>query len=174
MRPLATDADDDVRDAGLISAAQQVISSSRFSSGRRSRFETIVACTIGFRLIRQSSTVPIVRFHFERIQKKKEKLNGRLLMAEVNKTQQTGSGMTDTNELQSTRTDAPQAVEDLKSAAGAIAGEYRGKAERTWDDARDRVRTFREDANQTVRENPTKAVFTALGIGFVLGLIFRR
>jgi ElaB/YqjD/DUF883 family membrane-anchored ribosome-binding protein len=25
-----------------------------------------------------------------------------------------------------------------------------------------------------VRENPTKAVFTALGIGFVLGLIFRR
>ena len=141
---------------------------------RRAAIVHRLATVIGFRLIRQSSTVPIVRFHFERIQKKKEKLNGRLLMAEVNKTQQTGSGMTDTNELQSTRTDAPQAVDDLKSAAGAIAGEYRGKAERTWDDARDRVRTFREDANQTVRENPTKAVFTALGIGFVLGLIFRR
>ena len=100
-------------------------------------------------------------------------------MDEVNKTPQTpqtssgvtdtnelqstlaGSGMTDTHELQSTRTDSPQ-------AAGAIAGEQ------TWDDARDRVRTFREDANQIVRENPTKAVFTALGIGFVLGLIFRR
>ena len=110
-------------------------------------------------------------------------------MAEVNKTQQTGSGMTDanelestragsgmtdTNELQITRTHGQQAAEDLKSAAGAIAGESRGKAERTWDDARDRVRTFREDANQIVRENPTKAVFTALGIGFVLGLIFRR
>ena len=141
---------------------------------RRAAIVHRLATVIGFRLIRQSSTVPIVRFHFERIQKKKEKLNGRLLMAEVNKTQQTGSGMTDTNELQSTKTDAPQAVDDLKSAAGAIAGEYRGKAERTWDDARDRVRTFREDANQTVRENPTKAVFTALGIGFVLGLIFRR
>jgi hypothetical protein len=25
-----------------------------------------------------------------------------------------------------------------------------------------------------VRENPTKAIFSALGIGFVLGLIFRR
>jgi ElaB/YqjD/DUF883 family membrane-anchored ribosome-binding protein len=25
-----------------------------------------------------------------------------------------------------------------------------------------------------VRENPTKAVVTALGIGFVLGMIFRR
>jgi ElaB/YqjD/DUF883 family membrane-anchored ribosome-binding protein len=25
-----------------------------------------------------------------------------------------------------------------------------------------------------VRDNPTKAVFTALGIGFILGIIFRR
>ena len=95
-------------------------------------------------------------------------------MAEENKAQQTGSGMTDTHEFQSTRTHAQQAAEDLKSAAGAIGGQYRGKAERTWDDARGRVRTFQEDANQYVRENPTKAVFTALGIGFVLGLIVRR
>jgi ElaB/YqjD/DUF883 family membrane-anchored ribosome-binding protein len=36
------------------------------------------------------------------------------------------------------------------------------------------VRSFQEDTEQYVRENPTKAVFTALGIGFVLGLIFRR
>ena len=95
-------------------------------------------------------------------------------MAEENKTQQTGSGITDTHELQSTRTHAQQAAEDLKAAAGAIGAEHRDKAEQTWDDARDRVRTFQEDANQYVRENPTKAVFTALGIGFVLGLIFRR
>jgi ElaB/YqjD/DUF883 family membrane-anchored ribosome-binding protein len=88
-------------------------------------------------------------------------------MAEVNKTQQTGSGMTDAHELESTRTDSPQ-------AAGAIAGEYRDKVEQTWHDARDRVRTFQEDADKYVRANPTKTVFTALGIGFVLGLIFRR
>src|SRR5438309_1791781 len=50
----------------------------------------------------------------------------------------------------------------------------RGKAEQAWGDARDRARTFQEDAEQYVRENPTKAIFTALGIGFVLGLIFRR
>jgi len=95
-------------------------------------------------------------------------------MAEENNTQQTGSGMTDTHEQQSTRTHAQQAAEDLKAAAGAIGAEHRDKAEQTWEDARDRVRTFHEDANQYVRENPTKAVFTALGIGFVLGLIFRR
>ena len=71
-------------------------------------------------------------------------------------------------------THARKATEDLGSAASAIAGEYRGKAEQAWEDVRDRVRTFREDADHYVRKNPTKAVFTALGIGFVLGLIFRR
>ena len=55
-----------------------------------------------------------------------------------------------------------------------MAGQYRGKAEEAWGDAQDRARTFQEDGEQYVRENPTKAVFTALGIGFVLGLIFRR
>ncbi len=53
-------------------------------------------------------------------------------------------------------------------------GEARGKAEQAWGDARDRARSFQDDAEQYVRENPTKAIFTALGIGFVLGLIFRR
>ena len=89
------------------------------------------------------------------------------------------------NKLQSSKEHARRAAEDLKSAAGAFAEEYRGKAEQAWGgardkaeqawgDARSRVRTFQEDAEQYVRENPTKAVFTALGIGFVLGLIFRR
>ena len=65
-------------------------------------------------------------------------------------------------------------AEDWKSTAGTMAEEYRGKAEQAWDDARERVRTLQDDSEQYVRENPTKAVFTALGIGFVLGLIFRR
>jgi ElaB/YqjD/DUF883 family membrane-anchored ribosome-binding protein len=108
-----------------------------------------------------------------RVEGKKENQR-EITMAEENKAQQTGSGMTDTHELQSSKTHAQQAAEDLKSTAGAMAGEYRGQAEQTWDDAQDRVRTFREDADQYVRENPTKAVFTALGVGFVLGLIFRR
>jgi ElaB/YqjD/DUF883 family membrane-anchored ribosome-binding protein len=106
-------------------------------------------------------------------------------MAEENKTQQSssevtdtnelqstqaGSGMTDTNELQNTPTHGQEAAKDLKATAGAIAG----TVEQTWDDARDRARIFQEDSKQYVRENPTKAVFIALGIGFVLGLIFRR
>jgi ElaB/YqjD/DUF883 family membrane-anchored ribosome-binding protein len=109
------------------------------------------------------------------------KINWRKPMAEENK-----HGMADAqSKLESSKTHARKAAEDLRSAAGSIAGEYRGKAEQAWgdargkaeqawDDARVRARTFQEDAEQYVRENPTKAVFTALGIGFVLGLIFRR
>ena len=78
------------------------------------------------------------------------------------------------SKMQSGASHARQAAEDLRSAAGAVADQYRGRAEEVWNDASDRVRSFQEDAEQYVRENPTKAVFTALGIGFVLGLIFRR
>ena len=78
------------------------------------------------------------------------------------------------DKVQSGTSHARQAAEDFKSAAGAVADEYRGKAEDMWNDARYRARTFQEDSEAYVRENPTKAVFTAMGIGFVLGLIFRR
>jgi ElaB/YqjD/DUF883 family membrane-anchored ribosome-binding protein len=67
-----------------------------------------------------------------------------------------------------------KAAEDLRSAAGATTDEYLGRAEGVWDDARRRVRNFQGDSEQYVRENPTKAVFIALGIGFLLGFTFRR
>ena len=106
-------------------------------------------------------------------------------MAEENKSHR-AAGMADAQDkFESSKTHARRAAEDLRDAAGAIAGEYRGKAEAAWDDARGRaegawddakvrVRSFQEETEQYVRENPTKAVFTALGIGFILGLIFRR
>jgi ElaB/YqjD/DUF883 family membrane-anchored ribosome-binding protein len=50
-----------------------------------------------------------------------------------------------------------------------MADEYRGRLEEIRDDVLDRIRSFQDDSKQYVRENPTKAVFTALGIGFVLG-----
>ena len=109
-------------------------------------------------------------------------------MAEENKNMPQGSGAIPAaaqDKFESSKTHARQAAEDLKSAAGHVADEwksvagakaheYRGKAEQAWDDARERARTLQEDGEQYIRENPTKAVFTALAIGFVLGLIFRR
>ena len=67
-----------------------------------------------------------------------------------------------------------KAAEDLRSAAGATTDEYLGREEGISDDARDRVRSFRDDSERYVRENPTKAVFAALGAGFLLGFTFRR
>jgi len=69
---------------------------------------------------------------------------------------------------------ARKAAEDLRSAAGAIADEYRDRGKEVLDDAFQRVRSFQDDSKQYVRQNPMKAVFTALGVGFVLGLIFHR
>jgi ElaB/YqjD/DUF883 family membrane-anchored ribosome-binding protein len=71
-------------------------------------------------------------------------------------------------------THARKAAADVSSAAGAAAGDYRAKAEQAWGEAKDKVRTFREDADYYVRQNPIKAVLAAFGIGFVMGLIFRR
>jgi len=109
-------------------------------------------------------------------------------MAEENKTTRQGGGAIPAeaqSKFESSKTHVRRAADDLRSAAEAVAGdlrsaagtvaeEYRDRAEQVWGDARDRVRTFQEDSEQYVRENPTKAVFTALAIGFVLGLIFRR
>ena len=67
-----------------------------------------------------------------------------------------------------------KAAEDLRSAAGAMTDEYLGRAEGVWDDARRRVRSFQGESEQYVRENPTKAVFTALAVGFLLGFTFRN
>jgi ElaB/YqjD/DUF883 family membrane-anchored ribosome-binding protein len=78
------------------------------------------------------------------------------------------------SKLESSKTHARRAAEDLKSAATSMAEDYRDKATQAWDEARVRVRTLQEDGEEYVRENPMRAVFTALGIGFVLGLIFRR
>ena len=71
-------------------------------------------------------------------------------------------------------THARKAAEDLRSSASAMADAYRERGKEVLDDALHRVRNFQDDSKQYVRENPTNAVLTALGVGFVLGLIFRR
>lgn len=79
-----------------------------------------------------------------------------------------------TIKFDSSETDARDAPDELKAAARATADKYRGKAEQAWGDAQERVQSFQKEIEQEVREKPTKAIFTVLGIGFLLGLIFRR
>ena len=58
---------------------------------------------------------------------------------------------------------ATDAARDIKDRAGAVADEWRGKA----GDLHKNLETY-------VRENPTESILTALGVGLVVGLIFRR
>lgn len=67
-----------------------------------------------------------------------------------------------------------KAAEDLRSAAGATADDYRARGKKVWDNTLKGVRGFQDDSKQYVRANLTKAVLTALGVGLVLGLILRN
>jgi ElaB/YqjD/DUF883 family membrane-anchored ribosome-binding protein len=65
-------------------------------------------------------------------------------------------------------------AEDLKSAESAVAKDYAERASAVLDEAKERVRTLRQDGEDYVRKNPMKAVLTALGVGFLLGLIYKH
>jgi ElaB/YqjD/DUF883 family membrane-anchored ribosome-binding protein len=60
------------------------------------------------------------------------------------------------------------------SDAGSSTTYARQSARQVWDNAKERSRKFQQDTNLYVRQNPIRAVFTALGIGFALGAILRR
>jgi ElaB/YqjD/DUF883 family membrane-anchored ribosome-binding protein len=76
--------------------------------------------------------------------------------------------------VHSEREDRRSTSEDMKSTMTAVARDYTDKTSKELDEAKKRVRTLREDGEDYVRKNPTKAVFTALGVGFMLGVIFKR
>jgi ElaB/YqjD/DUF883 family membrane-anchored ribosome-binding protein len=78
------------------------------------------------------------------------------------------------NEVESNQARAQRAADALESATAKVAEDYRDKAERSWDEKKMRVRAWQEEGEEYVRENPMKAIFAALGIGFVLGFIFRH
>jgi len=98
--------------------------------------------------------------------------------------------------LQHSKSHAVQAAEELRAAAaqkakelreaasvGATriretatqrAAQVRDYAEHGWDDARVKAKEWQQSGEAYVRDNPMKAVLTALGVGFVVGLLFRR
>jgi ElaB/YqjD/DUF883 family membrane-anchored ribosome-binding protein len=85
-------------------------------------------------------------------------------MADQNEiTQGAPTGFEPEEKLPNDTSQTGQPAKDFRSAANALADEYRGKVDEVWSHANDRV-----------RQHPTKAIISAIGIGFVLGLIFRR
>jgi ElaB/YqjD/DUF883 family membrane-anchored ribosome-binding protein len=72
-------------------------------------------------------------------------------------------------------TDAATAkYEELRGQARTVAENYKGRAQSAWSDATVKAHNFQSDAESYIRSYPLKSVGIAVGIGFVLGVIFRR
>ena len=63
---------------------------------------------------------------------------------------------------------------ELRGQAQNLAEDYKGRAKAALDDATVKAQNFQGDTEGYIRESPLKAVGIALGVGFVLGAIFRR
>jgi ElaB/YqjD/DUF883 family membrane-anchored ribosome-binding protein len=69
---------------------------------------------------------------------------------------------------------AEKKAEELRQAAQSKAREFSGAAESAWTDARSKARTWQAQGETYVRDNPAKSIFIALGLGFFVGLMFRK
>ena len=72
------------------------------------------------------------------------------------------------------REKAEAKAHEFRETAEEKVHDFRERAEQKYGEARARSRTFQEDGEAYIRENPAKAVLTALAAGFVLGLIMRK
>lgn len=62
----------------------------------------------------------------------------------------------------------------LKSVATEKAHHIKETATEQWQDTRVKAKEFQVTAEDYIRQNPTKCVVSALGLGFLIGLIVRR
>ena len=62
----------------------------------------------------------------------------------------------------------------IKERATDTVSQAREIAEERWQETRVKARQMHANSEDYVRANPTKAVLTAAGIGFIVGLLYRR
>jgi ElaB/YqjD/DUF883 family membrane-anchored ribosome-binding protein len=72
------------------------------------------------------------------------------------------------------RETATEKAAALKTAATERAQHLRESATGQWQDTRVKAKEFHITAEDYIRQNPTKCVVSALGLGFLVGLIVRR
>ncbi|MES2996607.1 MAG: DUF883 C-terminal domain-containing protein [Verrucomicrobiota bacterium] len=65
-------------------------------------------------------------------------------------------------------------VQNLKAAATDKAQHLKESATQQWQDGRTKAKELHVTAEDYIRQNPTKCVVSALGVGFLIGLIVRR
>ena len=85
---------------------------------------------------------------------------------EQNRRQQTGPGSSGSGVQSGGTSKRMKRTESVTRAAGASG--------QIWDEATEGIRALKQNTDEYVRKNPSKAVFTALAIGFVFGLMRRH
>jgi ElaB/YqjD/DUF883 family membrane-anchored ribosome-binding protein len=72
------------------------------------------------------------------------------------------------------RETATEKAAALKSVATDKAAHIKETATEQWQDTRVKAKELQVTAEDYIRQNPTKCVVSALGLGFLIGLIVRR
>ena len=65
-------------------------------------------------------------------------------------------------------------VEQRSSGAHQAGGSLANLSDASWEEIKEQLDRLHAEAEQYVRDNPTKSVLTAAGVGFVLGLLMKR
>ena len=79
-----------------------------------------------------------------------------------------------TESAQAFRSTATEKASALKAAATERSQHLKESATEQWQDTRVKAREIHVTSEDYIRQNPTKCVVSALGIGFLIGLIVRR
>lgn len=69
---------------------------------------------------------------------------------------------------------ATEKAEHYKTAAADKAAEVKANAQQQYETSVEKAKEFHVTAEDYIRQNPTKTVLGALGVGFLIGLITRR
>ncbi len=72
------------------------------------------------------------------------------------------------------RAAASEKATAFKIAASDKASQFKDTANEQWQDTRVKAKELHVTAEDYIRQNPTKCVLSALGAGFLIGLIARR
>jgi ElaB/YqjD/DUF883 family membrane-anchored ribosome-binding protein len=68
---------------------------------------------------------------------------------------------------------AGETAQNFKETAGDNVNQFRDYADENWSDVKVRLDDYKEEGERYIRQNPSKAVLMAVGIGFIIGRIFR-
>jgi ElaB/YqjD/DUF883 family membrane-anchored ribosome-binding protein len=76
--------------------------------------------------------------------------------------------------FEASKAHARAAAEQMRDAAAEAAREFRERAGDVAGDWKDKAHDVQQEIEDYIRQNPTKSILAAVGVGFVIGLICRR